>query len=97
MKKVFFHWESCKFETKLKYYRNTKSVPNQFANVVDNTLTDRFSMKVLEVKDDTIVNITSEIESVKNKFSTKIQGIQYPPILNMCYRFLSIIDILITN
>lgn len=44
-------------ETKLKYYRNTKSVPNQFANVVDNTLTDRFSMKVLEVKDDTIVNI----------------------------------------
>lgn len=44
-------------ETKLKYYRNTSYVSNEFTDIVDNSLTDSFSMKALKVKDSTTVNL----------------------------------------
>lgn len=44
-------------ETKLKYYRKTSYASNKFTEIVDESLTDRFSMKALSVEDSVIVNL----------------------------------------
>ena len=44
-------------ETKIKYYRETHFVSNEFTDIVDDSLTDSFSMKALEVNGNATVNL----------------------------------------
>ena len=81
-----------KFVAEYVKMNQTIKILTDFSNTVNTT------KKFIDDNNDkdTITNLPSKIETIRNAFNANIQGIQYPPIINLCYRFIAIIDYLIS-